>query len=69
MHHQLHSNSSNKIASITDIPAASREDEARCKAALLEVRARDRMRHRRLPCAGHAAQPEEALLVFAISLS
>jgi hypothetical protein len=67
MHCYLHSNSSDKLASIADISAASREEEAGCEPALLEVGARDRMRNRRLPGTGHAAQPEEALLVFAIS--
>lgn len=65
---QLHSNSSDKLASIAHISTASGE-EAGCEPALIEVGARDCMRNSRLPFAGHAVRPEEALPVFAISPS
>jgi len=69
MHRYLQSNSSNKLASVANIAAAFYEEEASCKLSLLKVVARDRVCNRRLSCAGHAAQLEEALRMFAIGPS
>jgi hypothetical protein len=66
VHRKLYSNSRDKLASIAGITTASREEEAGCKPALLEVVSCDRVCNRRLSCAGHTAQPKKALLVFAI---
>ena len=52
-----------------NIRKGMREEEAGREPSLLEVAARDGARNRRFPCAGHATQPKEALLVFAISPS
>jgi hypothetical protein len=65
--HQLHSNSCDKLASITNISAASQEEEASSKPAQIEVATRDNVHNHRFACSGHAAWPEEALLVFIIS--
>ena len=55
---QLHRNTSYKLACMTHISTAAREEEAGSEALLFQVFAGDSARNRRLSCAGQAVQPE-----------
>ena len=66
---QLHRDARDKLASMSDVSAASREEEAGPQALLVEVFTGDGPRNRRLPCASHAVQPEYAAVQVVSAVS
>jgi hypothetical protein len=60
---KLYCDACHKLAGMTDIVAAAREEEARCETSLVEVPAGDGPGDGRLARARQAAQPEDASLV------
>jgi hypothetical protein len=67
MYRQLHGNSGNEFAVVSDISRHLWEKEASCELSPIEVGASDGVRDCRLFCASHTTQPKDALLVFTIS--
>lgn len=63
---KLYSDAGDELARVTNVSAASREEEASYKALLFEAPPSDSPRNRRLPCACQAAQPEDAWYVLCI---
>jgi hypothetical protein len=57
---KLHRDARHELASMANVAAAAREEEAGCEALLVIVPARDRPRDRRLARARQASQPEDA---------
>jgi hypothetical protein len=63
---ELQRNARHKLASMSNVTAAAREEEARCQTLLVVVHARHRPRDGRLARARQPAQPEDAPLILPI---